>query len=46
MDDLPLSETSELIAEELREALEFRLEEGEFVAMEIVRVEVAVPVPV
>lgn len=46
VDDLPLSETSELIAEELREALEFRLEEGEFVAMEIVRVEVAVPVPV
>ena len=42
---LPLSETSELIAEELREALEFRLEEGDHVAMEIVRVEVAVPVP-
>ena len=46
VDDLPLSETSELISEELREALEFRLEEGDLVAMEIVRVEVAVPVAV
>ena len=46
VDCLPLPETSELIAEELREALEFRLEEGELVAMEIVKVEVAVPVPV
>ena len=46
VDGLPLSETSELIAEELREEPEFRLEEGELVAMEIVRVEVAVPVPV
>ncbi len=44
--ELPLVETPELIAEELREALEFRLEEGELVAMEIVKVEVAVPVPV
>ena len=42
---LPLSETPELIAEELREALEFRLEEGDPVNMEIVRVEVAVSVP-
>ena len=46
VDCLPLPETSELIAEELRDALEFRLEEGDPVAMEIVRVEVAVPVQV
>ena len=44
VDSLPLPETSELIAEELREALEFRLEEGDLVAMEVVRVEVPVPV--
>ena len=41
--DFPLAETAELIAEELREALEFRLEEGDPVAMELVGVEAAVP---
>ena len=41
----PLEETPELIAEELREALEFRLGEGDPVAMEIVAVEVATSVP-
>ena len=41
--DLPLAETAELIAAELRAALEFRLEEGDPVAMELVGVEVAVP---
>ena len=41
---LPFEETPQLIAEELREALEFRMAEGDPVGMEIVAVEVAVRV--
>jgi hypothetical protein len=41
-----LAETPQLIADELREAMEFRIGEGDPVAMEIVAVEVATWVPV
>ena len=43
--DLPLIETSALIAEEFRQAFEFRLEEGDPVNIEVVRVEVGATVP-
>ena len=42
----PLAETPQLIPDELREALEFRIGDGDPVAMEIVAVEVATWVPV
>ena len=43
--NLPLQETPELLAAELRDAMAFRMEEGGPVAMEIVGVEVTAPVP-
>ena len=43
---VPLAETPQLIADELREALEFRIGDGDPVTMEIVAVEVATWVPV
>ena len=46
LETFPLGETPQLIADELREALEFRIGEGDPVAMEIVAVEVATWVPV
>jgi hypothetical protein len=42
--NLPLQETPELLAAELRDAMAFRMAEGDPVAMEIVGVEVTAPV--
>ena len=45
-ESLPLAETPELVARQISEALAFRLAEGDPIGMELVPVEVSVPVAV